>query len=137
MSKSHPDPDSRILITDHADQIRQTIIKARTDSLATISYDPKARPAVSNLLEILSHFEKTSRSCEDIAVACKHMQWETFKQKVADAVIAGLAGIRERYERIISADDGRYVDFVAAEGAKKARQSAEETMRLVRSSIGL
>jgi tryptophanyl-tRNA synthetase len=53
MSKSALNPASRIVLSDSADEISQKIRKAVTDSNHNISYDPAARPGISNLLRIL------------------------------------------------------------------------------------
>lgn len=60
-----------------------------------------------------------------------------FKKLVAGEVSEGLRQVRERFERIMNEGDGGYVDEVARRGAVKARESAEETMVLVREAVGL
>jgi tryptophanyl-tRNA synthetase len=54
MSKSDPNPRSKINLTDSADDIRQKITKAKTDSIMGITWDPTQRPEVANLLQIFS-----------------------------------------------------------------------------------
>lgn len=58
-----------------------------------------------------------------------------FKKLVGEAVGEGLSGVRERFERIVG-EEG-YVEEVARRGAVRARESAEETMVLVREAVGL
>lgn len=110
---------------------------ALTDSLNSISFDPKARPGVSNLLGILSIFDSRGRDPGQIAEDLTNRPLLDLKQLVADAVIVGLHGIRQRYIDFLSADGGKYLDWVEAEGARKARENAEETMALVRQATGL
>ena len=57
------------------------------------------------------------------------------KKLVAGVVADGLKGVREEFERVL-AEEG-YVEEVARRGAVKARESAEETMVLVREAVGL
>ena len=135
MSKSAKSEKSRILITDSPEQIRTKIGSALTDSLVGITYEPKKRPGIANLLEILSIFDQQQRTAADIAKIYHSVSPKQLKATVADAVIMGLQGIGERYHTLLAADDG-FLDRVAQHGATKARKSAEETMELVRSAVG-
>ncbi len=54
MSKSDDSDYSRINLTDSADMIMNKFKKAKTDSIAEITYDPDNRPDISNLLKIFS-----------------------------------------------------------------------------------
>lgn len=137
MSKSAVDPKSRILITDTPEDIQKKIMGAFTDSSNHVSYDPTNRPGVSNLLELLSIFDAQERSPTTLGYDLAQTTLKDLKQTVSGAIIQGLAGIRERYVDLMSADDGRYLDLVEAQGAEKARRSAEETMTIVREATGL
>ena len=55
MSKSDPNENSRIMLTDSAEQIQSKIKKATMDSIKGISYDPKERPGYgsTDYLELL------------------------------------------------------------------------------------
>ncbi|KLU87627.1 tryptophanyl-tRNA synthetase, partial [Magnaporthiopsis poae ATCC 64411] len=59
------------------------------------------------------------------------------KLAVVDAVVRGLHGVRDRYLELLTRDGGGYLDEVALQGALKARESAEKTMRVVREAVGL
>ncbi|GKT43780.1 tuberculostearic acid methyltransferase UfaA1 [Colletotrichum spaethianum] len=137
MSKSAADPRSRILITDTPEEIHKKIMSARTDSSNHVSYDPNNRPGVSNLVEILSIFDAQGRSPFHLAETFSQTSLKNFKQTVSAAVVQGLEGFRERYFHFLSADEGKYLDAVEAQGANKARLSAEETMAIVREATGL
>ncbi|KAK2728680.1 tryptophanyl-tRNA synthetase [Colletotrichum kahawae] len=137
MSKSAKDSKSRIMITDRPEEIHKKVMSALTDSSNTVSYDPRERPGVSNLLEILSVFDGKGRSPSLLAQDYSQASLKDLKQAVSEAVIRGLSGFRERYFHLISADEGRYLDSVEAQGAERARQSAEETMVIVREATGL
>lgn len=58
-----------------------------------------------------------------------------FKKLVGEAIGEGLSGVRERFDEAMR-EEG-YVEEVARRGAKRARESAEETMVLVREAVGL
>lgn len=137
MSKSHADPRSRIVLTDTPEEIRKKVMSALTDSTNSVSYDPEARPGVSNLLEMISIFDEAGRSPQEIAQELGGGNLRALKEKAADAINGGLSNIRERYLEMLAKDDGKYIDHVAEQGARKARANAEETMEGVRAAVGL
>lgn len=137
MSKSDPDASSRISITDDDDTIVRKVSSALTDSQNTVSYDPLNRPGVANLLSILSAFDKDGRDPAVLADTMAGSKLQDLKRAVSDAVISGLGGIRERYLELLDADGGKYLDHVASNAARRARQSASDTMELVRERVGL
>lgn len=136
MSKSSTSERSRILITDTPAQIRKKISSAVTDSVSGISYNTAERPGISNLLDILSIFDPQGRSPSQLAEACHELSPKQLKDLVSDHVISGLDGTHERYTALLSSDQS-YLDKVEAEGARKAQDSAAETMELVRAAIGM
>ncbi|KAH9903712.1 tRNA synthetases class I-domain-containing protein [Xylariomycetidae sp. FL2044] len=87
--------------------------------------------------EILSPVEPVRPTPQDLADALRGVTLGDFKSRVAAAVQRELAGVRERYLDLLARDGGKYLDDVEAEGAARARQSAEETMREVRERVGL
>jgi tryptophanyl-tRNA synthetase len=54
MSKSVGSDHSRILLTDSADTIVKKIMRAKSDSIEGISFNPTERPEISNLLTIFA-----------------------------------------------------------------------------------
>lgn len=135
MSKSHKSDRSRILLSDSPQEIRTKISFALTDSLPGISYDPKERPGISNLLEICSIFDAAGRDVNSLANECGDMQPRVFKEFVSDTIISGLDGVRDRYLDLMKRSDN-YLAKVEEHGAERARQSAQETMDIVKSAIG-
>ncbi|KAK0099675.1 Tryptophan--tRNA ligase, mitochondrial [Cadophora gregata] len=137
MSKSAPSPLSRILITDTPTTISQKISSALTDSQNLVTWDPVSRPGVSNLLTLLSSFDEHGRSPQELGEKFEKegMGLGVFKKMVGEAVGEGLSGVRGRFEEVMR-EEG-YVEEVAMRGAKRARESAEETMVLVREAVGL
>lgn len=140
MSKSDPDIQSRILLTDSADAIALKLKRAVTDSHAGVSYDPKNRPGVANLVRILTHIQCRGNEWEEdfVAVAAEHVDCDkkTFKEQVTASVVEQLRPIREEYNRVMAEGDG-YLESIVEEGARDARIGAEETMQVVRKAVGL
>ncbi|KAF4467578.1 tryptophanyl-tRNA synthetase [Fusarium albosuccineum] len=136
MSKSHKSDKSRILLTDAPQDIKAKIASAKTDSISGISYDPATRPGISNLLDILSIFDPEAREPSQLAAAYSDVSPKQLKEMVSDAIITGMDGIRDRYLDLVGKGD-EYLDSIEAEGARKARASAEETMQIVRDAVGL
>ena len=136
MSKSHRSERSRILITDTPDEIKKKIGSALTDSIPGISYDTAKRPGISNLLDILSVFDRQSRSPSQLAHAYEDLSPKQLKDIVSDAIIMGLKGVRERYMEYLGSGEG-YVDKIEAEGNRRASESAQATMGAVREAMGM
>ncbi|ETS75685.1 hypothetical protein PFICI_12629 [Pestalotiopsis fici W106-1] len=137
MSKSAPNHRSRILITASPDEIRSRIKGAVTDSHNWVSYDPEGRPGVANLLELWSQCDPKGRSPAGLAADCDGMHLADFKKQVSEAIVKELEGIGARYEEILDKRAGQWVEQIQAAGAEKARQNADETMRMVRDAVGL
>ncbi|KAF2142818.1 uncharacterized protein K452DRAFT_269300 [Aplosporella prunicola CBS 121167] len=138
MSKSDSLLNSRILITDTEDEIWQKIRSAKTDSIKGVTYDPEARPGVSNLVEILFNLDNCgASSCEELANHMKDYTLLSLKQHVNDVVNAELEPIRSKYNELISKDQGKALAEIAHEGAQKASASAAATMKIVKEAIGL
>jgi tryptophanyl-tRNA synthetase len=135
MSKSHEDPRSRILLTDSDDSIKDKIKRALTDSIDGISYDPETRPGVSNLIMLLQHVNSSAISPVEIALSLDGMSMREFKNYVADAIIATIRPIRERYFEIMGKEE--WLDDVAANGAQRARENGCRTRDEVFKAIGL
>lgn len=140
MSKSHPNPKSRVLLTDSKETIKAKLKAAVTDSLDGISYDPDNRPGVSNLLDLIYHSEGHADSSTHgsgqaaLAKEMDGMSLRLVKERAAKAVNDVVSPIRERYAEIIGQQE--YLDEAAAAGAFKAQINAAETMQKVRKAIG-
>lgn len=135
MSKSAPNPLSRILITDSPSEIQKKIMGAITDSSNSVSYDPETRPGVANLLQLLSHFDPQNRSPTELGHEYRSFGLGQFKKLVGEQIAESLEPVRTEFERVMK--EPGYLDGVAERGAKKARENAEETMVIVREAMGL
>ncbi|KAH8100299.1 tryptophanyl-tRNA synthetase [Cristinia sonorae] len=133
MSKSAPDVQSRILLTDTAAQIKSKIRGAVTDSISGITYDPVSRPGAANLLTILAAC--TNEEPTEVAKRYANKGHGDLKADVVDAVENLLRKPRAEFERLRSED--AYLSEVAREGASKARARSEVTMQEIRKRVGL
>ena len=131
MSKSDPDPDSRIGIVDDPETIRRRIRAAVTDSDTKVRYDWDEKPGISNLLELMSFAD--GRSIPELESEFGDGGYGPFKSAVADAVNERLTPIRTRFRQF----DDREVSRLLEKAALDARSRAEATMRLVRKAVGL
>jgi len=131
MSKSDPDPASRILILDDPDTIRQRIKRAVTDSGAEVHYDWEAQPGIANLMEMHSLF--TGIPIARIEAEHGSGGYGRFKEAVAEAVVAGLAPMRKAFYALDDAE----VDALMQRGAAAARIRAEGFQEAVRRRVGL
>ncbi|MFL6053837.1 MAG: tryptophan--tRNA ligase [Actinoallomurus sp.] len=128
MSKSVDSPGT-ISLLDPVDVVRRTIMRAVTDSGSEVTYDPVRKPGVSNLLGILA-------ACTDVPVeALSYSSYGALKRDTADAVIALLEPLQERYTAI--AADRAALEAVLRAGAEQARALAEPTLAAARNAIGL
>ncbi|KAJ3531515.1 hypothetical protein NMY22_g8123 [Coprinellus aureogranulatus] len=133
MSKSSPDVQSRILLTDTPEKISSKLRSAVTDSIVGITYDPLNRPGVSNLLTILGAC--TDKNPADLAQELSGKSNAELKNLVTDAVQELFRGPRAEFERLRG--ERPYLEQVAKDGADRARAHSEETLRIVRSFVGL
>lgn len=135
MSKSDPDSNSRIQLTDLADLITKKIRKAVTDSTSLVSYNPVQRPGVSTLLDIDSAC--TGRDPEEISESCLLRAIDTgeYKREVARLLIDHLAPIQKKYLELIN--DKVYLRKCLDEGANKASQIASRNLNEICETIGM
>ena len=100
MSKTEENPKGVISLYDDPEVAKSKIMKATTDSLGTIKYDPENQPGISNLLVIAS-----SLSHEDIDSIVNKFEgkgYGDFKKYVADIVAKFLTDIQSKYNDIMS-----------------------------------
>ena len=151
MSKSAPDVNSRILLTDTPEQIQAKVKKAVTDSHASMSFDPAARPAVSNLLQILAgldggvlqryicseHMHERQNPAFLAQVLNEHTGGSSaaLKKALTESIVEELRPVQKEYERLVS-EDG-FLDEIERMGREKAQKRAQTTMAQVRTLLGL
>ncbi|KAG5518372.1 hypothetical protein PMAC_003169 [Pneumocystis sp. 'macacae'] len=136
MSKSDPNPNSRILITDSLDIIESKISHAITDSYNGITYDPSKRPGIANLLQILASLDYPASDPAKIAKDNVNLTHKAFKCLVTKSIYTFFAPIRERYQCIMSRNISSYIEQ-NKKGAQNAQKLALHTMEQVKTCIGL
>jgi tryptophanyl-tRNA synthetase len=135
MSKSDPNPNSRILITDDEETIHLKFKTALTDSLEDITYDPENRPGVSNLLDILKHIKDDEISSNDLAAAFRASSLRVLKETVAGAVVERLREVREKYLQLRSRP--KSLEMGLRQNQAQVTSSATGTIKEVRRALGL
>ncbi|XP_027079827.1 tryptophan--tRNA ligase, chloroplastic/mitochondrial isoform X1 [Coffea arabica] len=132
MSKSAPSDQSRINLLDPKDVVNNKIKRCKTDSFPGLEFDNSERPECNNLLSIYQLV--TGKTKQEVAEECRDMNWGTFKPVLTDALIAHLHPIQVCYGEIMS--DASYLDSVLAEGARKAADVADNTLKNVYQAMG-
>ncbi|EKF20081.1 tryptophan--tRNA ligase [Nitratireductor pacificus] len=135
MSKSDPSDLSRINLTDDADAISRKIKKAKTDPEALPSEVAglEGRPEAQNLVGIYSALAGVTRA--EVLADFGGRQFSDFKPALAELAVEKLSPIAGEMRRISA--DPAYIDGVLRDGAGRAREKAEATMKMVREIIGL
>lgn len=133
MSKSDPLEKACIYLDDSEAVIRKKIASSVTDSDGIIKYDPINKPGISNLLCILSCC--TGKDIEILEKEYNHMGYGDFKKEVADAIVALLIPIQEKYT--IYLNNKELMDKILDEGAQKASYFARKTLSKVKRKMGI
>jgi tryptophanyl-tRNA synthetase len=128
MSKSRR---NAIAIGATADETARLIAGMRTDAQRLITYDPAARPEVSNLVLLAALC--LDRAPEQIAEAVGDAGSAALKRLVTDAVNERFGSIRARRAELVS--DRAYLREVLRAGSARVRALADETLALVHERI--
>ncbi len=134
MSKSDPSDNSRINLTDTADQIVKKFKKAKTDMgvMPAIGEDLTERPEVDNLLSIYCALSEESR--DDVTAHFEGKGFGTFKPALADLAVDKLAPMSALMNRYLA--DTEEIDRILAAGADRASAIAQPIMADIRKIIG-
>ncbi|MFW6284783.1 MAG: tryptophan--tRNA ligase [Bacillota bacterium] len=133
MSKSDENVKSRILLLDEENLIRKRIKSAVTDSEGRIRFDKEKKPGISNLMTIMGAI--TGESMASIEDRYKEeTSYKTFKEELAELVVAELKPIQARYQELIESDE---LDAILDEGAEEASRVAEKKARKLDHKLGL
>ena len=132
MSKSAPSANNYIALTDDDETIRTKIKRAVTDSGSEIKSGAD-KPAITNLLNIFAGV--TGREISDIEKEFEGKSYGDFKSALADAVIAEIAPVRDKYNQIIA--DKENLRKMLALGSEKVASQAQDTLIKVKSAVGL
>jgi tryptophanyl-tRNA synthetase len=131
MSKSTSSAVGALRLLDEPTVLRRKIMRAVTDAGTVVVYDPPRAPGVANLLDILAG----CTGDQPHHLAAQFDRYSELKQAVAEAVVATLAPIRQRYLALTAQPD--HVQDILRAGAKQAREMASNKVRQAKSAIGL
>ena len=132
MSKSDPNDNALISLTDDADTIRRKLRRAVTDSDTCVRHGAD-KPAITNLLNIYTLCSGVSMSEAERTFEGKG--YGEFKDAVADAVISVIQPIQQEQKRLLA--DKAYLESVLKQGADQASYLAQKTLSKVYRKIGL
>lgn len=133
MSKSDPDPKATININDEPDVIVEKVKKALTDFTSDVSYDPDARPGVSNLVAI--HSLVTGQPIDKIIEEANNVDTGRYKIRVAEAIVEYFKPVRSKMSYYLNRKND--LVHILEMGANRAREQAEQTMAEVKQKMGL
>jgi tryptophanyl-tRNA synthetase len=129
MSKSAIGAGHAIALLDDPKVIQKKIARATTDSQPAI--DPETiGPGIANLLTI-------GQACDSALTkeSVAGMRYGEFKKRVAEAVIARLEPIQQRYREVTA--DPSYIDSVLRQGRERVLPITEDTVRTAKRAMGL
>src|ERR1044072_320980 len=133
MSTTRGAPQGVVRIVDEPDVIRKKFKTAVTDSGTEVRHAPEEKPGISNLLAIMS--VASGDATTDIEGRYDGSGYGQFKEDVAEAVVALLGPIQERY-RELRADEAE-PRAMLARGADKAREAAAPTLEQMYERMGV
>ena len=132
MSKSDPNENAYVALTDDADTIRRKLRRAVTDC-DTVVRAGADKPAITNLLNIYSLC--SGESIQDAEKRFEGQGYGVFKDAVADAIIATVTPIQQEQKRLLA--DKAYLEDVLRQGAQNASRIAAKTLSKVYRKVGL
>jgi len=131
MSKSASSAAGSLRLLDPPEVLRRKVMRAVTDTSGEVIYDPAGKPGVSNLLAILA----ACTGQEPEGLSDQFGRYGDLKNAVADAVVATLAPVRDRYTELSLDPD--HIRSVLRAGAARASELGREKMRRAKAAIGL
>jgi tryptophanyl-tRNA synthetase len=132
MSTTRGAPQGVVRLVDPPDVVRKKFKTAVTDSGTDVRHAPEEKPGISNLIEIMS--VATGEPIPEIEVRYDGRGYGLFKDEVAEAVIALLGPIQQRYEQLRV--DEPELRAMLARGAAKAREASAQTLEQMYERMG-
>lgn len=132
MSKSSDNPNSYILIMDKPEDIRRKISRAVTDSVGVVNYTDE-QPGIKNLINIMSAID--GRDPQAIVADFEGLGYQEFKEAVALTIIRELTPIHEKVQDLLGSHQSE-LEEILKEGAEKADQVAQKTLRKMYKKVG-
>jgi len=132
MSKSDPDPNASVFLSDTDDQIRKKLKRAMTDSGSEIT-DDETKPGVRNLLMIQSAI--TGKPIAELVASYSGKMYGHLKLDTAELVVQTVAPLRDEANRLY--EERTFLDQVLKRGSNRARERAGKTLSRCYERIGL
>src|SRR5581483_3310710 len=132
MSKSDPDPNTRINLLDDPKTIKKKIGRATTDSLRLVTFDPE-RPGITNLLTIYQVL--TGQSQQEIEAEFAGKGYGDFKAALTERLVVTLEPIQQRYYELMN--DLPTLENILKQSADEIRPLAAATLKRVKEVVGL
>ncbi|XP_051937996.1 tryptophan--tRNA ligase, mitochondrial [Hippocampus zosterae] len=132
MSKSDGQTMATIYITDTPDDITLKIRRAVSDFTSEVTYDPEARPGVSNLVGI--HAAAAAIGVDEAVSLARGLDTAAYKGLVAEVLVQRLAPVRQRLLRLKA--ERSHLEAVLEEGRRRACELATPTLQQVRKLVG-
>jgi tryptophanyl-tRNA synthetase len=132
MSTSRGAPQGVVRMVDPPDTIRKKFKTAVTDSGTDVRHDPQEKAGISNLIEIMA--VATGEPIGEIESRYDGQGYGRFKEDVADAVVALLEPIQQRYNELRA--DEPQLRAMLARGAEKARTASAPTLEQMYERMG-
>lgn len=132
MSKTETNPSGVISLFDDPEVAKSKIMKATTDSLGIIKYDPENQPGISNLLTIASSL--TGKTIDEIVNEQSGLGYGDFKKYVGEIVANFLIDIQDKYNKIINSGE---LNKILDDGMNRTNQIAKDKYELMRKKMGV
>ena len=131
MSKSAASDLNYIALTDNPDKAAKKIMRAVTDTGSEIKYDLEKKPGISNLLTIYSLLVK--KEIKELEKEYQNKMYGEFKKNLAEVVKSFLIDFQKKYNAI----SDKEVEQIMAQGTKKIKPIADNTLDRVKMKIGV
>lgn len=131
MSKSDPNDNATIFLSDESDVIVKKIKRAVTDSGSEVKRG-EGKEGIENLMTLMEI--STGKKAKEIESAYEGKGYGDFKSDVAEAVAEYIRPIREEYFKL--KEDKNYLTEVLKAGEEKAGKTAFKTLRKVYKKVG-
>lgn len=132
MSKSDDNKNNFIALLDDEKTIIKKFKKATTDSGDVIEYDVENKPGVSNLLTIYSVI--SGKPMDEVVKQFEGKMYGHLKVELGELVAAYLNPIQQRFYAL--REDETHLKTILKQGADRAREQAQKTLRDVQQTIG-
>ena len=119
-------------LLDPPEKIRRAIMRAKTDSASAVSAE-NISPAIDNLLSLYEALTETTR--ENALKQFDQRGYGVLKNALLEVVLDVVGKIRVRYDEVTS--EPGYLDGVLEEGAARAAEVANGTLRAAKDLVGL